>query len=207
MRQIMNAHAGRPFNAGNALDQLDPVNANNLNDVHYDRPACKPKYIDFPPMHRDRVGRLTQAFRVRQNNFMEASLCWNGQLFQHFVLFMQKAKSVISVGTLPTTTAGTAAYLAWATPEDGDDAFPPTTFFYFANTKLSGAEQHAARLFRYRQSRPRDENCSEPGPARIDRQASFLASPPTAQPATMTISDVRDYNSYVGHYVRHFMSK
>jgi len=202
-RAIDNAHHGRNYHANNALDRLDPANA-AAEDVHWARPSCLPKYTQLIPMHRDRVGKLLSPFMSRAGSLLEASLCWNGQLFQQYVLFMKRAESHIACSVMPRTTAGTAAYLAWATPESGGDVEEPNSFFYFSNCKLTGPEQHAARLFRYRQVRSRDANCAEPGPGFADREAVYRASPASLQGATMTMTAVSSYNAYLGHFIRYF---
>lgn len=200
-RAILNAHAGNAYTHGNALSRLDANVATPANDAHYLRPSCLPKFTHLRPMHRDRVGRLLTGFSNEQT--LAGTLRYNATLFQHFNLFLDRSVKICALSSPPTTTAGTPAYFAWAAPENGDDTTPPTSFFYYSSCKLSDAEQHAARLFRYRQRRPRNDSCAEADQS--DRDAAFDAATPSLKWATMIITAMPSYTSYLGHYVRHFM--
>jgi len=200
-RAIENAHAGNQYNHNHSYDRLDPANANGGLDAHYARPACLPTFMQFKPMSRDRIGALTLAFRNEAT--LLGTLRYNPQLFQQFELFLDKAKAKCSLTKLPVSTAGTPAFFAWAVPTDGDDINPPNQFDYFSTINLSNAEQHASRLFRYRQRRTRNDNCSEP--AQADRDSCYDASHTHLKHSTLSITNVPAYTSYLGHYVRHFM--
>lgn len=200
-RAIINGHATNAYGHGHALHRLDPAVANPVDDAHYARPACLPKSTFMRPMHRERMGRLTQPFSFQQG--LADAIRYNPQLLQHYQLFCERASKLCPMHNLPASTAGTPAYLAWAVPENGDDVTFPTSFYYYSSCKLSDAEQHAARLFRYRQRRTRDDSCSEP--LQTDRDACFTASTPSSQWATMLITAMPAYTVYLGHYVRHFI--
>lgn len=200
-RAIINAHNGTTFYAGNSL-RLDPAKQSN-DDVHWARFNCLPRCGEMYPMSAYRVGKISNIFYNKVNSFLDNTICWSPQIFQSYLLFMERAKTVISVSTIPKSTAGTPAYLAWAVPEKGDDVTYPSTFLYYANIKLTTAEQHAARLFRYRTRLVRKENSSEQDFS--DATKSFDAAPISVSLATMSITAVVSYDSYIGQFVRHFM--
>jgi len=206
IRAIVNAHAGLAYGAGNAFTQVDPANPGPA-DVHLTRHNTLPRYVQLRPPHRDRVGKLTNPF-IFDAGGLEA-IGFNHQLISHYALFLDRAKKSCSMKSPPVTTAGTLAMCAYSAPEDGNAVTFPERYLFFSYAGLSLAEQHAARLFRYRQVRPRNDNCSElplPGaPHSPDYNASFLRSPTSQQLSTMTIAAVPSYSSYMGHFVRHFL--
>jgi hypothetical protein len=201
-RAIVNAHAQNGNYAHqHALDQLDANHANAADDAHYARPGCLPKFTGWRPMHRDRIGRLTNPFIAGPG--LLPSIWFNHQLFLQFQLFLDRCRPKVSMLRIPLSTAGSPAYFAWAVPQNGDANIPATSYFYYSTVTLSNAEQHAARLFRYRTQRSRNENCAEPD--RADRDAVYTAAHVHLQGPTMTITTVPSMPIYLLHYIRHFV--
>jgi hypothetical protein len=199
-RRIINMHAGQAPNYNNATSRWNPAQASLVLDPYLARPATLPRCNALLPMHRDRIGKLTTPFSEARG--LLPAICYNGELFQQFVMFNDRAQKIMSLTAIPNTTAGTSVLTAVAIAEDGTPDQYPNQFTYYGSTKLTTAEQHAVRMFRYRVQRPRQENCLFANLG--DASTSFNYAPECLRLKTMLITSIQDYRSYAGHFIRGF---
>jgi hypothetical protein len=168
-----------------------------LTKTHYMRPRSH----NFHPMAQLRQGRLTTRFKLVDG--ILGAISWNSQLFNQFLHFLERVSPYISMTKIPQTFTGSPAMLAFAVPQNATKDEFPNEFYYYSSYKLTTAEQHAARLFRYRELRLDPDGCYLD--TNRDGHVAFRCSPASTQDGTLIIAQVPDYNAYLTHFIRHYM--
>lgn len=202
---LTNLSNGNLWNANNEDAQLEP-NANNAQDWMYQRPFLIPGTLQQPGMSAQRLGSLGPLFFTNTPD-LTGSLCIEPKLIRDYMLFLERAKEVMSFAPVPRATGGTAAMVAWCEPGNvNNPGQRPSSFQMFTSTVLTSNEQQAARLFRYRQRTDAVflqlltlANVSVGG------VLTWGMAPPSLNHRTSGFTAIISSSSLLGHFVRFFL--
>lgn len=127
---------------------------------------------------------------------------WHRTVFIDFLMFCQRAQKVISCVPYPHSTAGSPAMTSCCQPPTVVGV-RPDNFKFYSYMALTTSEQHASRLFRYRQRlRERGQHATNDA----DFQSSYELAPHQLRGAPpLELTELRTIMMYVQFYVSKFM--
>jgi hypothetical protein len=130
------------------------------------------------------------------------SIRWHRTVFIDFLSFLQRVQKVISCVPYPSSTAGSPAMSSCAVPP-APTTVRPDNFKFYSYMALTKSEQHASRLFRYRQrlvERTQSAVNSEQYTASYEMAPHQLCGTPPLQ-----LTELKSTRMYIQFYVSKFL--